>query len=310
MRSRLAFIFAMLASAPVHPAPPDYAYLVRAWQGHDARLLTIGHRLATANAPLCQRVQNSVGLMLTDFSNFAKPQLARAVLGMKGEVAVEAVALGSAAEAAGLRAGDEVLAIGGSGVSEPRDRLDRLYTRLDSTSIVTIRTVRPGEAPRDVTLSGKPACRSRFALTASGTVAKADGLKIEIALPLFAEFTTDDEAAFIVAHELAHNILGHNQRASGQRSNYLAIRRYESEADRLAPWLMANAGYDPAAAPRFMANWGERHDQGITRAPTHQGYRQRMSAIAAEMPKITAVLNQKPGALLDWRVHFPNQTGE
>jgi hypothetical protein len=307
VRHRLALTCAVTACLlpTAHAASPDYPYLVRSWQGHDARLLTIGTRLAVANAPLCQRVQGSIGLMLTDFSQYAKPEQARAVLGLKGEVAVEAVASGGAAEAAGLRAGDEVLAIDGASVAESDAAIDR---SLSVRGTVTIRIARRGDTPRDVTISGTSTCRSRFSLSPSGQVAKADGVKIEIALPLLAELAVDDEAAAMVAHELAHNILGHNQRSSGQRNNYQAIKRFEREADRLAPWLMANAGYDPAAVPRFMMRWGERHDQGITRAPTHDGYRQRAETMAAELPAIAATRNQ--GALIDWRVRFPNQSGE
>ena len=41
------------------------------------------------------------------------------------------------------------------------------------------------------------------------------------------------------------------------------MRRTEREADRLMPWLLANAGYDPAAAARFWRQWGKKHDAGL-----------------------------------------------
>jgi PDZ domain/IrrE N-terminal-like domain len=298
----------MLAAShcPAGAAQPDYPYLVRSWQGHDARLLTIGTRLARANAPQCTQVQSSIGLMLTDFGHFAKPSLARAVLGLSSEVAVEAVARGGPAEAAGLRAGDELLAIAGNAVmasaAKREQQLSQLNDRIDTVlqmrGSVIIRVARAGAAPRDVTVAGQPACRSRFMLQPGGKVAQADGLAVEISLPLFAEYPSDDEAAFMVAHELAHNILGHQQRSNAAGRNFKVIKDFERQADQLAPWLMANAGYDPAAASRFMAKWGARHDQGMTRAPTHDAWRDRLIMIDAELVRIAAAGSVRP---LDWR---------
>jgi hypothetical protein len=297
---------------PANAAQPDYQYLVNSWQGHQARLLTIGTRLARANGHLCSQAQSAIGANLTDFGNFAKPARVRAVLGLTGDVAVEAVAYGSPAEAAGLRAGDEVLAIDGMAVTtlkvkggQSGMRLDQLHDRIDTVlqvrGSVTFRVARMGEAPRDVTVPGQPACRSHFTLIPGGKVAQANGLKVEIALPLFAGYPSDDEAAFMVAHELAHNILEHQQRSNAAGRNYKVVRDFERQADRLAPWLMANAGYDPTAASRFMAKWGERHDQGMTRAPTHDGWRDRLVMIEVELQRIAVAGTARP---LDWRAAF------
>ncbi len=311
-RLLLAIAFAVASICPALAAQPDYQYLVHSWQGHQARLLTIGTQLALANARQCSQLQSTIGVNLTDFANFAKPAQARAVQGLTGDVAVEAVAYGSLAEAAGLRAGDGLLAIDGNAVTMPAGEggrsgrgLSQLKDRIDAIlqvrGSVTFRVARVGEPSRDVTVAGQPACRSRFTLIPGGKVAQADGLAVEIALPLFAEYPSDDEAAFIVAHELAHNILGHQQRSNAAGHNYKVILDFERQADRLAPWLMANSGYDPAAASRFMAKWGERNNQGLTRAPTHDGWRDRLVMINAELVRISASGSVRP---LDWRAAF------
>ncbi len=319
----LGLLLALPSAAPAKTLPPattaDYAAAIGAWQAHDARLLSIGWRLARANAPLCRRTQSAIGLMLRDIRSDARPNLARAVLGIAGNLAVQAVAIGSPAAAAGLRGGDEVLAIdgaadtfagGGSG-----DSLVALHARIDamlaSQGSLNFTLSRQGGPARTVTIAGETACRSRFVLQRWGQAAQADGTTVRIAVRLLAETAADDEAAAMVAHELAHNILGHRLRINAQGRNYLTVRRGEREADRLAPWLMANAGYDPAAAPRFIAAWGKRHDPGITRAPTHDSYRDRMTAIAGELTLIAAARTaHSPPSILDWRAVFPDQGPE
>jgi predicted Zn-dependent protease len=125
---------------------------------------------------------------------------------------------------------------------------------------------------------------------------------------LLAEARSDDEAATMIAHELAHNILGHWQRNVAAGRTYVAVRRNEREADRMAPWLMANAGFDPAAAPRFFAQWGPRHSGGMTRSPSHDSWQDRVAAITAELPTLAAA--RPGGQLADWRARFPGQVGE
>jgi hypothetical protein len=73
---------------------------------------------------------------------------------------------------------------------------------------------------------------------------------------------------------------------------------------------MANAGYNPAAAPRFFAGWGQLHGGGITRSPTHDGWQDRVAAVTAELPAITAAQASSGEKLADWRTRFPGQLAE
>ena len=297
----------------------DYTTAIPIWQAHEARLLSLGWRLAKANATLCLNRQRAVGLMLADVRRYDDPARARAAMAISGDVAIAAVAAGSPAEAVGLRAGAEVLAIGGDPVaalSDPRakqsEASDALHDRIDSLlarqGTVTLRIAPKGQSARDITIAGEPACRARFAMLRQGAYALTKGFTIEVAVQLLAEAPSDDEAATMIAHELAHNILGHWQRNVAAGRTYVAIRRNEREADRMAPWLMANAGFDPAAAPRFLAQWGQRHGGGITRSPTHDSWQDRVAAISAELPALAAA--RQGGKFVDWRARFPGQFGE
>ena len=81
-----------------------------------------------------------------------------------------------------------------------------------------------------------------------------------------------------------------------------AVRLTEREADRLMPWLLANAGYDPGAAHRFMVRWGKKHDPGVFRKRTHDGWDERAEFIAAEIPLVERLLKSEGHA--DWSRHF------
>ena len=78
----------------------------------------------------------------------------------------------------------------------------------------------------------------------------------------------------------------------------------------MAPWLMANAGYNPAAAPRFFAAWGPRHSGGMTRAPTHDSWQERVAAVAAELPAIADARRAPGSPPADWRARFPGPQAE
>ena len=70
---------------------------------------------------------------------------------------------------------------------------------------------------------------------------------IEFPVSFTNKLKTDDEIAFVVAHELAHFVLAHEilyvQVESGEEMNALGIRM-EREADELAMRLLINGGYD------------------------------------------------------------------
>ncbi len=119
----------------------------------------------------------------------------------------------------------------------------------------------------------------------------------------FPGFTYEEDIfAGVVAHELAHNLLGHTIWLDRNKRKRRNVRLTEREADRLMPWLLANAGYDPAAAYRFMTKWGKDHDLGIFRARTHDGWDERAEFIAAELPIISGLMASDGQA--DWSVYF------
>jgi len=122
----------------------------------------------------------------------------------------------------------------------------------------------------------------------------------------FPAFAYQEEVfAGVVAHELAHNLLGHSAWLDRNGRGRRNVRRTEREADRLMPWLLANAGYDPIYAQRFMEEWGPRHDGGLFRNRSHDGWDERAEFIAAELPLIRRLMEAEGKA--DWRTHFTRE---
>jgi hypothetical protein len=316
-----------LALAPLSVAAPataqtiaaaddGYVEAIRALQKDDARLHSIAWKLASANARWCGARDAAIGLLLYDVGNFARSDEVRRALAITGDIAIGAVAAGSPADAAGIVRGEAVVAIDGAEMSAlpavgrgDYARVDGLHDRIEAalarTGHVTLGLAAPGAKARNVTVTGASVCRSRFELLTAGQKARADGRRVQISRAVLTATPGDAEAASLIAHELAHNILDHRRRLAAVGRATRAIRATEREADRLAPWLMANAGYDPAAATRYRSTWGRRRDPGLFGTGTHDGWRDRVAVTESEVQAIARARAAAPGTALDWRSRFP-----
>jgi predicted Zn-dependent protease len=126
---------------------------------------------------------------------------------------------------------------------------------------------------------------------------EADGRYVQVSTEMAALAQSRDELAALLAHELAHNILGHRQRLDALHvdrglfapfgRNARLIRETEAEADRFSIHLMAHAGYAPEAALAF---WERvRHaTRGMAGSPTHPPWRERLQMMQAECDRIKA----------------------
>jgi hypothetical protein len=313
-RARLAASGALLLAATSEAAPPiDYAAersAIARFQDADQRLQDVGWQLAQGNAPFCPRLAPSIGLQLQDMASYGAPAIARTALGLTGDFAVETAARGSpAARAGGFARNREIVRLERfdpnqwpAGGAMDWQRLARAHDHIEAMLTehggIAIGFADSGEArvqPVEI-------CATRFELMGAGKTAVADGRRVVIGID-FPAFAYEEPAfAALVAHELAHNVLGHDAwlDAKGRKSGN--VKRIEREADRLIPWLLANAGYDPAAGVTFMTRWGSRHDAGLRMRRGHEGWDERAAAIAAEVPLVQALMAREGRA--DWATHF------
>lgn len=311
---RLLTLGVLLISAPLtaHAASPELTKL----QARDRQLFATGWRLASANAPFCAAAAPALGFAVLDAGGFGDPDAVRRQLGLSGDLAVGAVAPGSPAAAAGVTAGDTLLALNGAALAERHPRAKPEWQRLiDVTGAldaaaaagpVTLTLARAETGERTVTLNGVPACPSRFEVLDNGGRAAAEGTRVIFGRDFPGFAYPEAEFAAAVAHEFAHNLLRHRTLLDTRGRSLGNVRATEREADRLMPWLLANAGYDPAAATQFMERWGPRHGGGLFRKRTHEGWDERSDAIRAEVATVKALMVGEGKA--DWARHFARET--
>jgi hypothetical protein len=266
--------------------------------------------LARGNAGFCPRVVPSIGLQLQDMASYGAPAIARAALGLQRDFAVQTAARGSpAAAAGGFTRNREVArlerfdpnsrtasgAMQWQRLAAAHDHIEAMLTEHGGITISFADGAEARVSPAEV-------CATRFELMGEGKTAVADGKRVVIGIEFPAFAYDEPEFAALLAHELAHNVLGHDAWLDTNGRSRKHVRRTEREADRLMPWLLANAGYDPAAAARFWRQWGTKHDAGILLIRKHDGWDEREEFVAAELPLIADLMAREGKA--DWSVHF------
>jgi predicted Zn-dependent protease len=142
-----------------------------------------------------------------------------------------------------------------------------------------------------VRVRARAACPSRVHLARSGQRnAYADGRHVFLTTGILSLLRNDDELAFIIAHEMAHNILGHAAIMRGAtvkkgigrtlgRSGEI-VRGTESKADALGAEMMLDAGFDPVRGVAILTRLGGA-DLGIALLATHEPAGQRIAAVTA-----------------------------
>ena len=310
-----AVALALAASFPVSvlaetKQPPSQSPL-DVFQQQEDRLFQTGYRLALANAPFCQRRTHGVGILIHDAASYRRPDVVRAHFSLRGDVAIQSVATGSPAYNLGIRQNDtlasvmgidvEALANSGEKTWERAARINRMLAEPGPEGLVHIARADDQGPATSFELEPVELCASRFELQSGNSKAAADGERVLVgdSFPAFAYSTPKFAAA--LAHEMAHNLLGHLDHFEKYGRRGGRVRKSERDADRLMPWLLYNAGYDPQAAVEFMREWGPRHGGGILRKRTHDGWDERVELIEAELPRIEAVATDGKA---DWQIHF------
>lgn len=297
-----ALLGLVLAASAAASTPDIAAY--RALVEQDVRLATVGYRLASANAPFCKKQTRSPAMVLHDVAQYPDQEAAFAAFSFPEPISVAAVVKGGPADAAGLQAGDGLLAIGDKSLDLPdeadqgptNERIAAAKSSLSAslTRAATVElTIARGTTTWSVRLSPPLVCASDFWVdTRNNLDAGADGNQVRVTTGLMLFVTDDNELAAAVAHEFAHNILDHRARLQSKRGTK-AVLATEIEADRLSVWLMTNAGYDATAALRFAERFGRKTGLGIFSDGTHPKWKNRVKIMQDEIDLIRQTQKQQ-----------------
>lgn len=269
-RRLLAFAVLALFGTVAGAAPMS----IRQLGAQQLRLATIGYRLGAANSHACINPHAQTGLVLHDLTQYSL-QVRRAVsaaFSLHDGIGILEVVPGSAGEQAGLRVDDEIVAVNGKSVEAPesvanaRQSYRRMGAFLDGLAAslragsVDLLVRRQGQLLH-ARLNGQPACGGdAFLIDSSNLNAWSDGTKVFVTSAMMGLASDDDQLAFVVAHEMAHNILGQSshQDARGLLGLFgfgaAKARREETYADELAVPLISAGGYKPAGAVELLAS--------------------------------------------------------
>jgi Zn-dependent protease with chaperone function len=285
---RIALLLSLLPSpvpagaAPV-PLATESPSATTTLRQADARVGAVAYRLALAGRPLCPVPAPLTGILfhhLAEYQPADRPRMV-ALYGLDRGPGILTVLGGSPAAAAGLVAGDTLLAVDGrpfpsplavAATGDPKqwrplaEASERLLEDALRAGPARLHLLRQGRE-RDLVLSAVMACPARVRLAYSGQVnafSTAGGAVVTTAMLDFVR--SDDELAVVLGHELAHGILGHPPMRNGE--GLLAsfgikaptFWHREEQADRLGLRLMAAAGYDLDAAIPFWRRYLGKYD--------------------------------------------------
>ncbi|MDY6922406.1 MAG: M48 family metallopeptidase [Pseudomonadota bacterium] len=265
--------------APTPPLSDSPAARLEGLTQLDVRVANVAWRLALANADLCPVNHPRAGWTLQSANQYGAELRPLAIrrYGLEGDLpGVLAAPPDSPAARAGLAPGDLILAVDGRTLApgaagaESYDGLEANLAVLDAAlSRGPARlSVRRDGVVREVRLDPVLACANPAEVRVGGgsaAISRTGRILVPADMATLAE--TDDQLAFLIAHELAHAVLEHSPPPAqpgvrGAANARLTLRRgrtggAEADADRLGLYLLARAGFDARLATEFLVRFAE-----------------------------------------------------
>ena len=297
MRKPLSLLLALTLIAAAPPSAADGTdAVVSALLQQDQAVAAVGYRLVTANADLCPDRMVESGITIGTLAQYdaAYRPAAATVLGMTDRPTVELVVPGSPAERAGLKPGDVLVSADAAlfATAQPQSEQGK-FVAVEAAMRTLDTALADGKAAlaidrkgqrMAIDLPGVPACRARFQIAGEGLDAFATTSAWIKLPPRMVEFAgAPDQLAAVMAHELAHKALRHGLAKGG------ALRAQELQADRLVPYLLARASYDPGAAVTLWLRFKAKRLGGLFPG-SYPGWSDRIAAIEGERARIATIM--------------------
>jgi hypothetical protein len=287
------------------------------------RLYRVAAPLLTTNAQLCRgNARNLLGFTAKNRYSFPieYADTARG-LGYDDRLQVTEVLPGSGAEQAGIQAGDLLMTVAGKPMPQGTDA-ERQAAVLLSPLVVKKAPIGLGiqrdGRQREVSVPLTFACAFSIELgNADNVNTYADGRRVLITRGMLKFAQTDEELAYLIAKDMAHNILGHaiRQRMVSTIAEVIdnlllphpdptttagtaGIRVYpqdlDAAADTLSLYLLARAGYGIDHVPAFWKRLADQYPASVTNGYTalHPSTAYRLAMIE----KVTQIVKAKQQA--------------
>ncbi len=265
----------------------DKAVALQAWVDQQDRLYQVAAPLLIGNTELCNRqARQLLGFTAKNQYSYTDElaDIAHNALGLDGRLHIMSVLPGSGAEQAGLRKGDILLAAGidplPEGPEAEHEAASLIRTEMQGRTDINLAVMRDGERiALDVPLTS--ACAMAVDLGDSDSAdAWADGSRVLITRGMLKFARSDAELAYVLAKEIALNILMPSERkdaaavidrlrvpvfGNAGTAPAEATQGYQPEltlrADTLSLYLLARAGYDIEHAPAFWKRLAETYPE-------------------------------------------------
>ncbi|WP_317203168.1 M48 family metallopeptidase [Janthinobacterium sp.] len=330
-------LLAACSSPPVYttqrPAAPDGAPAPQQTQrmsaaqnsiarmvGLQDRLYRVAAPLLINNADLCKsQARNLLGF--TAKNKYSYPgefaDAAQTALGYNEHLQVSGVLAGSGAARAGLRKGDTLVAADGKLLprgANAETQAAAIFGPLVASRATLSMTIGRAGVDQKLNVPVTRACAFRVDLgNADNINSYADGQRVMLTRGMINYAQNDEAIAYVMAKDMAHNILGH---ATAQRSTAtlgsvidnlsdvepdLSMligsagikampQELDAAADTLALYLLARAGYGIDNAARFWQRLATSYPASVLNGYTanHPGIAHRVAAINKGVAEIKA----------------------
>lgn len=287
------------------------------------RVNDISFNLSRANVALCPRVRTMFGFGFHSAGQYSKKftDAATALYQIGDTPKVLYVIADSPAAKTGLASGDEFLTLDGEVIKPGKKSSARFFKMLEArngkTTLFSVR--RDGEI-LDKTIIPVEVCDIPVGIARRSAInAQAYGRSVTINDGMLRFTQNDEELALVMAHEFAHNTMGHIR---AQKTNigfgfaaglaldmtliafgifapavfsqgaagvvWLAYSAdFEREADYVGSYYYVRAGYDMSIAENFWRRMGEQNPDSIELRTTHPPTADRFLALQKTFEEIT-----------------------
>lgn len=271
----------------------------------EQRLERVAYFLRAASVGRCANPEMLTGFSLHDTAAYDADQrtLVEGAYHFGRGIGVRHVVPQSAAARAGFRAGDVITRVNSQDISLFQTglikssanyaRTERFEDFLNAALTDAPAQIAIRRGPRTVvlTLPGQPGCGGKPVLYRKGGLnAWSDGKYIALTNTMMRFAADDSELAFVVAHEMAHNMLDHARKLRGKLMLLASlgigsrqVKNSEIEADQLGAEILVTAGFPLEGAFSLLSRAGDK--MPIYIAITHPGIKRRIAIVTEAAAK-------------------------